>query len=81
MYLMEQTYEISFQDSFKIYRESEEFRDVLSKGGFINCENRFIINNEKYVILKEGKMELTEYARTHESECCLEFDLITKARK
>ena len=73
---MEQTYEISLEDSFKIYSENEKFRDVVSKGGFVYCENRFVINNEKYVMRKDGKTLMTDYARRNEIECCLIFDLV-----
>lgn len=73
---MEQTYEISAQDAFRIYYGNEKFRNILSKGGFVYCENRFVINHKKYITHKDGKMVLTDYAKTHESECCLIFDLV-----
>ena len=77
--MKEQTYEISINDGFKIYKENKEFREILKSGNFIHCENRFVINHPKYVIFnKEGVASLTEYARAHNEECCLIFTKIIK---
>jgi hypothetical protein len=39
------TYEIDTLEGFKIFKESEEFRNFTRKGNFIHCENRFVINH------------------------------------
>lgn len=72
------TYEIDIQEAFKEYKNNKEFRDYLSAGHFIHCENRFVINHSKYVRIKqEGGAELTEYAKLNEKECCVVFALET----
>lgn len=77
MIVPELTYEISVQDGFRIYCENEEFRKILKEGNFIHCENRFVINHPKYVTFNKKEIaSLTEYAKTHESECCLVFTLV-----
>lgn len=77
--MQEQTYEISMQDGFRIFQESEEFRKVLEPGYFIHCENRFVINHPNYVVFdKDGKASLTQYAKEHNEECCLIFNLVPK---
>lgn len=75
---MKQTYEISIQDGFRLFMENKEFNKAIFTGGFIYCENRYVINNEKYVVHKDGKTVLTEYAKAHESECCLIFNVEEK---
>lgn len=75
----ELTYEISVQDAFRIYRENEEFRKFLKSGHFIHCEDRFVVAHPKYVFKnKDGVASLTEYAKTHESECCIVFTIVNK---
>lgn len=71
---MKKTYEISFKEGIEIFRGNEEFREVLSKGQFTFCENRFVINDDKYIERRNDKIVLTEYAKNNESECCLSFN-------
>lgn len=72
---MKETYEINLTDCFNIYKESKEFQEVINSGNFVFCENKVVINDEKYVALKEGRQQLTEYAKMNEAECCLVFDV------
>jgi hypothetical protein len=71
------TYEIDTLEGFKIFKESEEFRNFTRKGNFIHCENRFVINHPMYVKHKKGGgVELTDYAKANEKECCVVFTLV-----
>lgn len=68
-----QIYEIPLTDAIRIYKESEEFRNMTSDGMFIYCEDVFVLRLPKYVTFKKGKQQLTDYARNNKSECCLAF--------
>ena len=71
------TYEVDTLEFFKVFKENEEFRSFLRKGNFIHCENRVVINHPKYVRSKQGGgVELTDYAKANEKECCIVFTLV-----
>lgn len=52
---------------------NEELKQALSQGDFIFVNNMFCINDEKYIVVNEGRCTLTPYASQHVDECCLKF--------
>ena len=68
------TYTLSLRHISDITEISEEFADLINSGHFIYLDGHVIINNEKYVEYFNGHpLKLTEYAKRHMSECCLDF--------
>lgn len=75
-YEPEFTYEIGVKDAFRLLSENEEFCEFVKNGNFVYCEDRFVRNLPKYVTFSEDKkLQLTEYAKTHNEECCIVFTL------
>ena len=73
--LRNQTFLIGAKDAVKLFAQNEKFRELISSGAYIYVEGRFCINRAEYVVRgKDGKPQLTEYARNHTEVCCLRFD-------
>lgn len=69
-------YSISSDEGLKLYLNDRHFRSIINTGRFCFAENHYCLNNEKYLINgKDGRPQLTEYARTHISECCILFEV------
>ena len=64
---------ISAADAFREYRENQEFRAMVDAGAVRFVENRYIINDPRYIEQTRAKPRLTDYARSHLSECALLF--------
>lgn len=69
-----QTYTLSVEEALDVYMRSEKLRRILSGECFVYTEAHFCLNDEKYIRTgRNGKSQLTVYARTHIDECCLRF--------
>ena len=68
-------YEIDFQDAVREYAQNDAFRKTLNSGVYAYVDQRFCVRDKRYVErADDGVLHLTEYAKTHEAECCLSFD-------
>lgn len=71
------TYTLSLRHIAEITEISEEFADLINSGRFIYLDGHVILNNDTYVEHIDGfPYKLTEYAKRHMSECCLDFKRI-----
>ncbi len=71
------TYTLSLRHISEITEISDEFADLINSGHFIYLDGHVIINSDKYVEYFNGHpLKLTEYAKRHMSECCLDFKRI-----
>ena len=68
------TYTLSLRQKADVYASCETFAKLLRTKKFIYVDGHVVINSDKYVY-KENAMGvgLTEYARHHMAECCLDF--------
>lgn len=68
------TYTLTLRHVSEIMEISEEFEELVNTGRFIYLDGHVVLNSDKYVERFNGHaMKLTEYARRHMSECCLDF--------
>ncbi len=68
------TYTLTLRHVSEIMEISEEFEELVNTGHFIYLDGHVVLNSDKYVERFNGHaMKLTEYARRHMSECCLDF--------
>ena len=71
-----QTFTISAQDAAIQRFVNLELREKTENGDYLFVDNHFVYNAPLYVIHDiEGKLQLTDYARSHMDECCLAFDM------
>lgn len=59
--------------AFQLYVKNEFLKSTLNTGAFCYAEGYFVLRDEKYVLPGEDALFLTEYARSHLSECTLDF--------
>ena len=64
---------IDIAAAFQLYTENEHLKAMLDTGVFCYAEGYFVLRDEKYVLRGETGLVLTEYAKTHLSECTLDF--------
>jgi hypothetical protein len=69
------TTSISLNDAFREYRENTDFRELMDSGAFRYVERHFVLNDNRYIAELYGRAALTNYARSHQRECCLTFTL------
>lgn len=79
---MHQTYFIDIRNSAFLSAVNPVFKELNDSGSIAYVNGLFCLNDEKYVIQKEGeKTRLTDYALDHVDECCFIFDRTTKVSK
>lgn len=59
--------------AFQLYINNEFLKATLDTGAFCYAEGYFVLRDEEYVHPNETGLLLTEYAKTHLSECTLDF--------
>ena len=64
---------IDVDDAFREYCENQEFRSIVDSGAVCYVENRYIVNDSRYIERTHSKPRLTAYARSHMNECALIF--------
>ncbi|MCD8131928.1 MAG: hypothetical protein LUE16_11765 [Lachnospiraceae bacterium] len=71
-----QTYTVNLNAVSEEYTRNIHFRAFVDSGKYVYVESHFCLNSPKFVEpdTKAG-LRLTDYARTHMSECCLVFDI------
>lgn len=71
------TYTLSLRHVSEILECSTDFAELVNTQRFIYLDGHVIFNSDKYVERHNGyAVKLTEYARRHMSECCLDFKRI-----
>ncbi len=64
---------IDIVSAFQLYRSNELLKLTLDTSTFCYAEGYFVLRDEKYVLSKDNSLLLTEYAKSHLSECTLDF--------
>ena len=71
-----QTFTIPAQDAAIERHCNQELYELTEKGDYLFVENHYVYNAPLYVQNDDyGRLELTDYARSHMDECCLIFDM------
>lgn len=68
------TYTLSFRQISDVFASCETFAELVRSKKFIYLDGHVVINSDRYIRKEHGlAMGLTEYARHHMAECCLDF--------
>lgn len=68
------TYTLSFRHISDVFASCDTFAELVHSKKFIFLDGHVVINSDKYIRKEHGiAMGLTEYARHHMAECCLDF--------
>lgn len=71
-----QTFSISAYDAAVQRLTNRELHELTKDGDYLFIDNHYVYNAPPYVCREDsGKLDLTDYARSHMDECCLIFDL------
>lgn len=71
-----QTFSISAQDAAIERHRDTALYNLTENGDYLFVDNHYVFNTPLYVQSDEdGRLDLTDYARSHMDECCLVFDL------
>ncbi len=71
-----QTFSISAQDAAVERFINQDLRKLTESGDYLFIDNHYVYNAPLYVQHDEdGRLDLTDYARSHMDECCLVFDM------
>ena len=71
-----QTFSISAQDAAVERFVNQDLRNLTESGDYLFVDNHYVYNAPLYVQHDEdGRLDLTDYARSHMDECCLVFDM------
>ena len=71
-----QTFSISARDAAVERFLNIDLREMVNSGDYIFVDNHYVYNAPLYVQQDDnGKLDLTDYARSHIDECCLVFDM------
>lgn len=71
-----QTFSISAQDAAIERFVDQDFKKLTESGDYLFVDNHYVYNAPLYVQKDEnGRLDLTDYARSHMDECCLVFDM------
>ena len=76
-----QTFSLSSHDASFERFANPELRALTDSGDYLFIDNHYVYNAPLYVQAGEnGKLDLTDYARSHMDECCLVFDMTITSR-
>ena len=76
-----QTFSLSAQDAAIERFLNAKLRALTDSGDYLFVDNHFVYNAPLYVQVGEnGKLDLTDYARSHMDECCLVFDMTVTSK-
>jgi hypothetical protein len=71
-----QTFSLNAQDAAIQRLVNPELRQLTESGDYLFVDNHYVYNAPLYVGKDEnGRLDLTDYARSHMDECCLVFDM------
>ena len=74
----DQTFVIDWTNAILAPLIAPELMDDIKEGRFLHVNGMMVINDPKYISVKNERAELTEYALAHADECCLVFDRTTR---
>lgn len=76
-----QTFSLSTVDAAIERFRSPELRKLTDSGDYLFIDNHYVYNAPLYVQANDdGRLDLTDYARSHMDECCLVFDMTIKSK-
>lgn len=67
------TFVISPKEALEEYVRNDAFRKLLDTGRYVYADGHICVNDPAYVVLRNGKLRLTEWANAHVDACCLRF--------
>lgn len=67
------TFVISPKETLEEYVRNQAFRELLDMGHYVYADGHICVNDPAYVVLRNGKLCLTEWANAHVDACCLRF--------
>lgn len=67
------TFVISPKEALEEYVRNEAFRKLLDTGRYVYADGHICVNDPAYVVQRNGKLCLTEWANAHVDACCLRF--------
>ena len=67
------TFVIRPKEVLEEYVRNEAFRELLDTGRYVYADGHICVNDPAYVVLRGGKLCLTEWANAHVDACCLRF--------
>lgn len=67
------TFVISPKEALEEYVRNEAFRKLLDTGQYVYADGHICVNDPAYVVQRNGKPCLTEWANAHVDACCLRF--------
>lgn len=71
------TYTLSFRHISDVFASCETFAELVRSKKFIYLDGHVVVNSDRYIRKEHGiAIGLTEYARHHMAECCLDFKRI-----
>lgn len=71
------TYTLSLRHISEAYSNSDTFAELIRTQRFIYTDGHVVLNTDKYVKKENGSViGLTEYARHHMADCCIDFKKI-----
>lgn len=74
---MDSTYTLPIRSIAGIFGESEDFQALVKSKKYVYIDGHMCRNDEKYIVTEFGiHFELTEYAKHHMDECCMDFKKI-----
>lgn len=76
-----ETYTLDFKTALDLYANDKHFREILSQGWYPYVDGHFVLKSEKYLRSTKDGLVLTDYAKSHMSECCLRFRLHRKKQE
>ena len=56
-----------------LYRENEDFRDVMDNGQYVFADGHIVRNDPRFVRRKGDEFILTDWGNAHVDDCCLRF--------
>lgn len=76
-----QTFSLSAKDAAVERIVNLELRALTDNGDYLFIDNHYVYNAPMYIQVGEnGKLDLTDYARSHMDECCLVFDMTVTSK-
>ena len=73
-------YQIDLAKALEVYDSNETFKHLLDSGRFVYVDDIFILNDKKYISLGQDRLyHLSDYAKTHLTECCIKFKITRSA--
>lgn len=74
---MDSTYTLPLRSIAEIFGESEDFQALVKSSKYVYVDGHMCLNDEKYIVTEFGvHLGLTEYAKRHMDECCIDFKKI-----